>query len=84
MVKTCCNCGGFLVGDRVALTEKWSKATHGMPPIKYPVGRKGRVTGFSRTPGCLMVKFNGRKISTSFHQSFFTRLVSTAAGFDLT
>lgn len=66
----------FDIGDRVVLNQEWVRTNGGrkeMPP-HFPKGLAGVVTSWTRrNPDLVRVRFDGRKRSETFHESFFDK-----------
>lgn len=63
----------FNPGDRVELNEEWAEHCHYAPGKNFPVGRVATVVGFSRTPDCTRIVFEGQVTPQTFHDTFLTR-----------
>lgn len=59
----------FRKGRRVVLGGEWMD----WGDSKFPVGKKAKVVGLSRTQGCIRIVFDGQKTPQSWHCSFLER-----------
>lgn len=60
----------FQVGDKVKLGGDWAQHNQYAPSKHFPVGKPAKVVGFSRTPDCIAIVFNGQVTRQVFHNSF--------------
>ncbi len=66
----------FRVGRRVVLGGEW-KDWGFFEGKKFPVGKKAKVVGLSRTQGCIRIVFDGQKTPQSWHCTFLERVHGT-------
>lgn len=59
----------FRKGRRVVLGGEWKDWGR----RSYPIGKKAKVLGLSRTQGCVRIVFDGQKTPHAFHCSFLER-----------
>lgn len=64
----------FRVGRRVILGGEWKDWGFSK---RFPVGKKAKVVGLSRTQGCVRIVFDGQKTPQSFHCTFLERVHGT-------
>jgi hypothetical protein len=60
----------FRKGRRVVLGGDWKDWGWSK---NFPIGRKAKVIGLSRTQGCIRIVFEGKKTPQSWHCSFLER-----------